>query len=552
MDERKLSNFIFGCFLIVLFISELSKADDFESHCINYLQSKISGTVSNSELPCGFIYSFALQQYWDDLPLDIKLNLHKPYFDPPLLQDSLVSPHGKFMLHYDRFGVNAVPGTDSSNNGVPDFIDSAAVIFDYVRDYQINVLGYNPPLDMNGVPVGFYHIYFQNLEDVYGTTYAKEEIPGPPDFIRYTSYIILDNDFQNDIYLTRGLDGLKVTAAHEFNHAIQLSSRVWWLNQEPVDLFLMEMTSTWLEDVIYENINNYIYYLPFMFQRFSNTSFVNIEYLYPYGNSLFWHLIEKRYGPEVVTQVWKKIEEKPGLDALNEVLNGLNSSLSIQLHQYSIWMNFTGDRADTINFFPESHLYPNLTIQSDDVYNIEGIFSTQKNLKSLASRVLQIYTTRGKEYFVNGVSTQYTGFCSHLTSSAILNTIPFNHYGVFTLWSEPALRVTLTNTSRETATIKYSLGTEFTDIDMNLKVYPNPVVLSKQDEISFINIPEAGRIYIFNSIGSQIYHLTIENQQQIISWNLKNEWGEAVSSGVYLYVFKSKAFEIKGKFAVVR
>jgi len=179
------TSFLISCyFLTILFISGLSKADDFESDAINYLKSKIAGTGSSSGLPCGFIYGLALQQYWDDLPFDLKVSLQKPFFNPPLLQDSLVSPNGKFMLHYDRFGVHAVPATDLSNNGVPDIIDSAAVIFDYVYDYEIHIMGYNPPLDIYGSPVNLYHIYFKDLENEYGATYAQEEIPGLPGFYR--------------------------------------------------------------------------------------------------------------------------------------------------------------------------------------------------------------------------------------------------------------------------------------------------------------------------------------------------------------------------------
>ena len=150
------------------------------------------------------------------------------------------------------------------------------------------------------------------------------------------------------------------------------------------------------------------------------------------------------------------------------------------------------------------------------------------------------------------MSTAYSGFCSHLTSSAIMNTVPFNYHGIFTLWTEAALRVILTNTSDKQADVKYSLNTDYTDFDLNLKVYPNPVVLSEQDEISFINLPEPGDIYIFNSVGIQIHRLKTTEQQRMISWDLKDDWGNAIGSGIYLFLFNSKAFEIKGKFAVVR
>ncbi|UCF64259.1 MAG: T9SS type A sorting domain-containing protein [bacterium] len=552
MKKRKFIFFLFFWLHACLMNFGLLFADEMEEHYLNYLHSFIFKDSVISELPCGFVYGLALQQHWQELPFDVRLKLKKPYFNEPFLEDSMISPQGNFMLHFDRTGVDAVPETDFSGNGIPDFIDSAAAIFDYVRSYEIQVLGYQAPLGLDGNPVDIYHVFFQNLQTEYGSTFAKDEIPGPSDYYRYTSYIILDNDFQNSNYLTRGLSGLKMTAAHEFLHAIQLSNRIWWIAGEPADLFLMEMTSTWIEDVIYEEINNYLYYLPPLFKRFSNTSFTNIEDLYPYGNSLFWHMVEKRFGRTAATEVWAKVREKPGLDALNDFFTDYNSSLAYQIHQYGIWMNFTGMQADTVNFFPEGDLYPNLNLQAVDIYNFQNSFAEQKKVLPLASRVLQIYLESGQEYSINAVSTQYNGFCSHISASDVLNTVQFYQNGMFTLWSDPSVRIILTNTINDTAWVKYSLGTKLSGENDDFMVFPNPVILSENDRLSFVNIPEPGDIFVFNSIGIQIFHHTITNQYQIYSWDLKNKWGEPLSSGVYLFLFKSPNSNYTGKFTLVR
>ena len=73
-----------------------------------------------------------------------------------------------------------------------------------------------------------------------------------------SSYLEIDNDYANPIYQqTKGLDALRVTIAHEFHHAIQFgyyqgSDSIWW----------QESTSTWMEEVVYPDVDDYLQYLP--------------------------------------------------------------------------------------------------------------------------------------------------------------------------------------------------------------------------------------------------------------------------------------------------
>ena len=99
---------------------------------------------------------------------------------------------------------------------MPDYVDEAARVFESVWDLQINQLGYSPPLsDGDGV----YDVYIKNLalQSVYGYTHP---IAYPES--RTPSYMEIDNNFTDNIYRhARGFNGLRVTAAHEFFHAIQ-------------------------------------------------------------------------------------------------------------------------------------------------------------------------------------------------------------------------------------------------------------------------------------------------------------------------------------------
>ena len=84
------------------------------------------------------------------------------------------------------------------------------------------------------------------------------------------SYLELDNDYTNPVYQqTKGTDALRVTIAHEFHHAVQFgyyqgTDGVWW----------QESTSTWMEEVAYPHIDDYLQYLP---------SFLDVPHRAPRG-----------------------------------------------------------------------------------------------------------------------------------------------------------------------------------------------------------------------------------------------------------------------------
>jgi len=80
--------------------------------------------------------------------------------------------------------------------------------------------------------------------------------PNPVDLIsgtqpeRYSSNIDINNDFIGSSFFTKGIQALRVTAAHEFHHAIQFGYG-WWGSDER---YAYELTSTWMEDVVYTDV----------------------------------------------------------------------------------------------------------------------------------------------------------------------------------------------------------------------------------------------------------------------------------------------------------
>ncbi len=536
--------------ILLLFNTVLaSKNPDnrFRSDIFNTLEEEFS----LSGLPCGFSIPLHLLHHRDELDENLKLRLQKPFLSPPSLEDSVMSPSNKFMLHFDKTGNHAVPSQDILNNGVPDYIDSAAVILDLVWSMEIDSLGFQPPLNIDGEPVSVYHVYFQNLGNEYGIAFPIEVIPGEADYYRYTSYLILDNDYLNETYTIRGLDGLKISAAHEFQHSIQMGYRIWWEDSEPVDLFFMEMTATWMEDVVFDHINGYLEYLPYFFRKFSNSSFTSDDFLYPYGNSLFLHMLQKDYGNQVGSLIWERIRGKRGLAAIEDFLTSQNSSLLSKLHQYGIWLYYSGEDASQL-FFPEASLYPDLFVAPEDSLYLNSQMTHQKSLSVLATRICQINQVRDGEYQAEAIGQFGKGLVSHLTPNGIINTISFNQTGNMYVGTSGGIMLLLTNASHDSITVNYSLKPGLDIPENDLFVSPNPVVVDNHKELFFANISHTGQIHIFNSNGEKVIQLEVTQPYRRINWNLRDQYGEQVSSGIYLYLFQGEKNTKTGKIAIIR
>ncbi|MCX6826304.1 MAG: hypothetical protein NTV06_03395, partial [candidate division Zixibacteria bacterium] len=132
-------------------------------------------------------------------------SLARQLFGRPPLPDSSVSPRNHFRIHYTTTGPDSVyqphvdlgDGRGGGPNGIPDYIDSVALIADSVYVFEVEHLGYMAPPSDEFYPAGgdsLYDIYVVNLGGgYYGATTRDEAIDGDPQ--RWTSFIELENDF---------------------------------------------------------------------------------------------------------------------------------------------------------------------------------------------------------------------------------------------------------------------------------------------------------------------------------------------------------------------
>ena len=288
-------------------------------------------------------------------------------------QMSRPSPSGRFRIHYDTTG-NDTPAlltadqTQDSLGTYEQYVDSVGAVFDYCWTFQIDSLGYNPPAPHIG-PSGNpeYDIYIENIgPDTFGETFWDDttRVDSPLNTApRYWTYTIVDNDFLE--FRTKGIDALRATAAHEFQHAIHLGGYGLWAYQ---DEFFFELSAGWMEGVNFPSVHDYFYDVADYFTSFRDVSGFSLPFFdnttYGSERGIWGQFIAKRWGRDMMRKIWEFEIKEEIMPAINDALAADGSDMNTEYSLFSYWNYFTADRADTVLYYPEGKNYPRFTPNS--------------------------------------------------------------------------------------------------------------------------------------------------------------------------------------------
>ncbi|MBI3195160.1 MAG: hypothetical protein HYZ34_11960 [Ignavibacteriae bacterium] len=495
------------------------------------------------------------------LTIDEKEELQQ-LLSPQVFQMSRVI--GRFQIFYDTAGSDAptmlrnigddvepIPGT------VEEFVDSVGRFFNEVWEYEINILGYPaPPLDGS-------NLYKINIREFglgyYGWTQYESEI-APSPLPRYRTYIEIDNDFRWVYSSSRGIPGMKVTAAHEFHHAIQLGN--YGVRED--DRYFYEITSTWMEDVVYDEVNDYFQYQSNNLARSSQFSrpdlnFKRFDGQIEYSRSVWGKFIEERYSKDVMKRTWEHLPNLPSLYAIDHALTEIGSTFRNAFAEYSFWNLNTGPGSDTVKFYSEGIYYPQIRLrQMTEYMNMPR--SIEDSMQSVSSLYFPICSRRT-------ISDTCGSAIKMITIVSNVNITPNRTWFRF--------NYLMGNTGDETYRklnngifIKLDVSDQanwFTYESVpsevgNVIVYPNPFLSKGRKPLNF-RLPSAiqqkAMLYVFSSSMNKIFtnELPINYKRPLepsITWDGHDENGEAVSSGIYFFVIQIDGNEYQGKFAVVR
>ncbi len=283
------------------------------------------------------------------------------------------------LVHYADTGSHASyeAGIDTlPADGVPDYINRIAEIFDYVIDMEtgavnLGKMGFNlPPADNGRGGDNRYDVYVVNLNPGYYGFTMPEGVAGQ---YQISSFIELENDFLGTSYQNNPLEAVRVTAAHEFFHAIQFgydalefdyddvgnpdTYKPWWL----------EASAVWAEEIVYDSLNDYINYLPYFF----NYPWMNLgtfsydlgnpRAFHPYASAVWPIFLTEKYGPDIVRQIWEGCASVPGYNTLvaaNNTLAQYSTTLSKAFLEFSAWNYHTDIRANPALYYSEGASFP--------------------------------------------------------------------------------------------------------------------------------------------------------------------------------------------------
>lgn len=466
---------------------------------------------------------------------------HKTYF----------SPDNIFAVHYDTSDYNAPDLTDNNSDGQPDWVVEVAAALDSVRNLLL-ALGFDPaPADDDGI----YDVYIQEYN---GGTYGFT-VPDSADvYGRTISYIRMDNDFAEDEhYYTHGIDAARVTAAHEYFHAVQMGYKPAYF-----DVFLYELSSTWFEDVAFPEVNDWVYWFKEGSETFGKKPTQPMAGSDGYSIAIFGHYlthITGIYQPDIMRHAWERFKSTNATAAIEYGLTFNSNNLTVAWTDFvaRLFLNGRAPNPDLYFYADQDLLNPpdcgaaitlinNLTIPFYDLQpGTAGI------------QALKVDQTTNLYLKVRAPPTVYA-------AKAVLSTQDYNLYRVgCEKWYSTGLagnsEVVLVVGGQQDSIV---VDARISDLQLAMnRLYPNPMSPGSSDQMTIEYIvakdlvPGEHHIIIYDLLGREIYRRRLDSPEggQILTLNLPVFQMKNWSSGVYfLRLTLGTAYSASRSFTILK
>lgn len=237
-----------------------------------------------------------------------------------------------FCVHYATRGRDRPSDRDADGDRVYDWVERTGRVLEDVWRAEVGELGYRGPRSdgRKGNPVtetrrGLVDVYLGDIGSQGYFGYAVTDAGTDH------AYLVLDEDFDDDALVSQvGPQGLlKITAAHEFFHGVQFR---YSLFEEP---WFMEGTATWMEDEVYDGINDNRIFLASSAMTAPERSLDTADGFSPYGNWVFFRHVTERFDPKIVRNMWWRAGRNhrdrcanPSTRAINRALRSRGTSFA--------------------------------------------------------------------------------------------------------------------------------------------------------------------------------------------------------------------------------
>tara|TARA_Y100001978_G_scaffold126131_1_gene112490 strand:+ start:2271 stop:4361 length:2091 start_codon:yes stop_codon:yes gene_type:complete len=319
------------------------------------------------------------------------------------MQNIHLSPEGNFYIHYDNY-----PRFDDSGeliddhspdltdieplDGVPDYINLVAEVADSSYKLLIDKMRFKN--GSNGD---------DNITDIYvldmgGSFYGRAIRIGCDD-----SCIEIDNDYEDDSYIVKGIDAMKVTTLHEFFHVVQFDYRCGTGG----DGYFYELSSTWIEDLGYPDINDYLNFLNSNSSSnyYKNPS-IDFDDTNGYSLALFGHYLSTQFEQDVsisyeseldskiMNRIWGRMSTGniSAISSVDYILDSLGSSFADAWLDFNI-KNLYNQIDESMYYYEDQALITKINIDPVLVDNSLISESIDLNNKSIYLSHYEVFDT---------------------------------------------------------------------------------------------------------------------------------------------------------------
>jgi hypothetical protein len=467
----------------------------------------------------------------------------------PILDTSIVSPSGFFRVHFNTRGSYA-PQYD---------VHEFARALDSSYNFEVNYLGYPPPPPdtLGGVPPSEaggdsrYDVYIVNMPD-YGETDFETLISQDPNVPRFTSFMQVHYSFGSGFY-THGIDAARVTAAHEFHHSIQVGNYIY----RDSDLFFYELTSTSMEEFVFDSINDYYGYMNDYFTNTDRAFAANNGY-----NLAIWNIFLKdKFGIDIIKTQWERMPDSRALSAINSSLFDEGTNFGNELNRFGIWTFFTSYRAIDGEYFEEAADYPLIHPSAVIQFNPPSVlvnmnahptsnnyifFVDQVNSDTLTALVTNSDYSKGIDSLQSFYPFQYYLYNYNESGSQQLTDVYYSKL----VTSRPSFW-TSSEFFNGFLIREGEIVTSLADF-----AFPNPFKFGKN---SFMYFPVKGGgaeadLNVYTSAMELVYSVTEPydyiSGQKVLKWNGLDNKNQRVPSGVYIFITNAGSGKIIGKLVI--
>lgn len=468
-------------------------------------------------------------------------------------QTSVVTPGGFFRVHYNTTG-NDIPGYN---------INDLLTALDSVYNFEVNYLGYPAPPPDNAGGDNLYDVYINQLgSSLYGYTEFETELT--PGSGKWTSFMVIDNDYIGS-FATTGINGARVTVAHEFHHAIQGGNYIY--GGRDSDLFFYELSSTAMEEFVYDSINDYYAYMNNYFTNPGRSFSANNGY-----NLAIWNIfLKERFGFDILKRQWELMPQMRALSSISNSLEERSASMRTEFNKFGVWTYFTKSRRIPGMYFEEAQFYPLIKTGTPITFMppvdtvggssspVANNFFTLLNQSPNPADTLVVLISNSDITRGNSAPNSVAQFNYTLSVDSLFGSIKLAQgYYAFFNQSDPgkwAVSEFLNGQLvREDSSIV--IIPKFTEEF----VFPNPFVYGKagHENIYFTvagNVGDEVDLNIYTPAMELVYAseglLNTYGGLKVISWNGFNDKNKKVGSGVYIYAIKKGNDISKGKLVIL-